>query len=114
MPALFKRTDTDVTVEEDNGEHNASNIPSSPHTPAPVAESASAQPSPDPNPDVPAATSATSKEPTIHPLLLTPPEGGQPLFGIEQLGIDRRMIVNRKRKLKMYRVWMQAKFRKLP
>ncbi|KAL5492311.1 hypothetical protein ACEPAI_3758 [Sanghuangporus weigelae] len=37
-----------------------------------------------------------------------------PLFSIEQLGIDRRLLINRKRQLKMYRVWMQGKFRKLP
>ena len=36
-----------------------------------------------------------------------------PLFKIEQLGVDRRLLVNRKRQLKMYRVWMQGKFRKL-
>ncbi|KAH7909696.1 S-adenosyl-L-methionine-dependent methyltransferase, partial [Hygrophoropsis aurantiaca] len=36
-----------------------------------------------------------------------------PLFTIEQLGIDRRLLVNRKRQLKMYRVWMQGKFKKL-
>ncbi|EIM86949.1 methyltransferase [Stereum hirsutum FP-91666 SS1] len=36
-----------------------------------------------------------------------------PLFAISQLGVDRRLIVNRKRQLKMYRVWMQGKFRKL-
>lgn len=33
-------------------------------------------------------------------------------FVIEQIGVDRRLLVNRKRQLKMYRVWMQAKFRK--
>ncbi|KAF8628720.1 hypothetical protein AX17_005942 [Amanita inopinata Kibby_2008] len=51
----------------------------------------------------------------VHPSLLTPfPEcPPQPLFAIEQLGVDRRLVVNRKRKLKMYRVWMQAKFRKI-
>ena len=42
-----------------------------------------------------------------------PKEGMHPLFSIEQLGVDRRLIVNRKRQLKMYRVWMQGKFRKL-
>ncbi|KZP01566.1 methyltransferase [Calocera viscosa TUFC12733] len=36
-----------------------------------------------------------------------------PLFSILQLGVDRRLLVNRKRQLKMYRVWMQGKFRKL-
>ena len=50
----------------------------------------------------------------IHPILLTPFKEcpSQPLFSTEQLGVDRRLIVNRKRQLKMYRVWMQGKFRK--
>ncbi|KAJ3510705.1 hypothetical protein NLJ89_g4519 [Agrocybe chaxingu] len=52
---------------------------------------------------------------TIHPNLLSPFTNclPHPLFTTEQLGIDRRLIVNRKRQLKMYRVWMQGKFRKL-
>jgi hypothetical protein len=29
-----------------------------------------------------------------------------------QLGVDRRLLVNRKRQLKMYRVWMQGKFQR--
>lgn len=33
-------------------------------------------------------------------------------FEIEHLGIDRRLIVNRQSKLKMYRCWMQGLFRK--
>ncbi|ORZ13573.1 S-adenosyl-L-methionine-dependent methyltransferase [Absidia repens] len=36
-----------------------------------------------------------------------------PLFKIEQNAVDRRLLVNRSRKLKMYRVWLQGKFRKL-
>lgn len=33
-------------------------------------------------------------------------------FTIEQNAVDRRLIVNRLRKIKMYRVWLQGKFRK--
>ena len=47
----------------------------------------------------------------IHPSLPFPED--PPLFTTEQLGVDRRLIVNRKRQIKMYRVWMQGKFRKL-
>lgn len=54
----------------------------------------------------------------LHPNLLTlnpfPDCPPHPLFTIEQLGVDRRLLVNRKRQLKMYRVWMQGKFRKVP
>jgi tRNAThr (cytosine32-N3)-methyltransferase len=50
----------------------------------------------------------------IHPNLLKLEEdAGQPEFKIEQLHVDRRLLVNRKRQLKMYRVWMQGQFRKL-
>jgi tRNAThr (cytosine32-N3)-methyltransferase len=56
--------------------------------------------------------SATPNPPQIHPNLLSaPPPTG--LFAIDQLGVDRRLLLNRKRQVKMYRVWMQAKFRKL-
>lgn len=34
-------------------------------------------------------------------------------FEIVNLAVDRRMLVNRQRKLKMYRCWMQGRFRKL-
>jgi len=35
-----------------------------------------------------------------------------PAFEIASLGVDRRLLVNRQRKLKMYRCWMQGWFRK--
>jgi len=33
-------------------------------------------------------------------------------FETLRIGVDRRLIMNRKRKLKMFRVWMQGEFRK--
>ena len=36
----------------------------------------------------------------------------RPAFDVVHFGIDRRMLVNRQRRLKMYRCWMQAVFRK--
>jgi tRNAThr (cytosine32-N3)-methyltransferase len=38
--------------------------------------------------------------------------GDRPRFEIVNFGVDRRMLVNRQRKLKMYRCWMQARLRK--
>ena len=35
-----------------------------------------------------------------------------PIFEAEKIAYDRRMLVNRQRRLKMYRVWLQAIFRK--
>ncbi|KND93556.1 tRNA(Thr) (cytosine(32)-N(3))-methyltransferase [Tolypocladium ophioglossoides CBS 100239] len=35
-----------------------------------------------------------------------------PRFEIENLGIDRRLLVNRAQKIKMYRCWLQGHFRK--
>lgn len=35
-----------------------------------------------------------------------------PLFDIENLGADRRLLVNRAEKIKMYRCWLQGRFRK--
>lgn len=35
-----------------------------------------------------------------------------PEFEVVHFGVDRRMLVNRQRRLKMYRCWMQAVFRK--
>ncbi|KAL4062546.1 S-adenosyl-L-methionine-dependent methyltransferase [Scleroderma yunnanense] len=53
-------------------------------------------------------------EAIIHPTLLKPLAAHvpHPLFVIDQLGVDRRLLINRKRQLKMYRVWMQGRFKK--
>ncbi len=40
------------------------------------------------------------------------PETPRPTFEVVHIGVDRRMLVNRQRRLKMYRCWMQAVFRK--
>lgn len=42
----------------------------------------------------------------------TPTNEPYPGFHVDALGVDRRLLVNRARKLKMYRCWMQGRFRK--
>lgn len=41
------------------------------------------------------------------------PQGAFGGFVAREMGVDRRLLVNRKRQLKMYRCWMQAVFEKL-
>ena len=53
----------------------------------------------------------TSQEPSSSDAASTP-QSPRPAFEIVHFGIDRRMLVNRQRRLKMYRCWMQAVFRK--
>ncbi|KAF3049459.1 hypothetical protein E8E11_009092 [Didymella keratinophila] len=40
------------------------------------------------------------------------PTSPRPAFDVAHFGVDRRMLVNRQRRLKMYRCWMQAVFKK--
>ena len=52
-----------------------------------------------------------------HDIWTTESEGAEtqsvkPSFDIENLGIDRRLLVNRAKKLKMYRCWLQGRFRR--
>ena len=46
--------------------------------------------------------------------IMTAPVTGQPEHSLKtvQVGVDRRLLMNRKRQLKMYRVWMQGVFQK--
>lgn len=105
VPSTQNTTQTTEVVEdqESNG-MTRSEAPPSPTLCGSVTELAS-------NPESVSNTCRPSIHPHLSsPLAYCPP---QPLFAIEQLGVDRRLLVNRKRQLKMYRVWMQGKFRKL-
>jgi len=67
---------------------------------------------------IPSASSSTSNVNATPPDLpqqisLLLPLPNHPLFKSTQLGTDRRLLINRKRKLKMYRVWVQGVFEKL-
>lgn len=118
-PSSSKISNRVTVVEEDDedsgrtsGQRSASLLPSSssgPSSPQPLEPEVDVQIHEDG-----AATPSLSSQ--IHTCLrsILTSEDTMPLFAIEQLGVDRRLIVNRKRQLKMYRVWMQAKFRKLP
>lgn len=74
----------------------------------------SLSPSSRPEDQVIKPSTVPSTVPWIHPNLFPPVPDCRPhpLFTLEQLGVDRRLLVNRKRQLKMYRVWVQGKFRK--
>jgi hypothetical protein len=68
------------------------------------------------NPNNPNGDEEEDEEPIIHPHLLEleKTKADEPAqYTIEQLHVDRRLLVNRKKQLKMYRVWMQGQFRKL-
>jgi tRNAThr (cytosine32-N3)-methyltransferase len=111
VPSTQKTTETTRVVEESEADDMTSpEVSPSPTPPAP-------KPEIDPPSDDSTAESSvsTTSSISIHPNLSSPLAHcpPHPLFSIEQLGVDRRLLVNRKRQLKMYRVWMQGKFRKL-
>ena len=108
VPSTQKTTETTQVVEESDADGETILEASSPPPLVSIPET-------DPHNIGSATEPISNSRPSIHsnlstPLAHCPPH---PLFAIEQLGVDRRLLVNRKRQLKMYRVWMQGKFRKL-
>lgn len=109
-PAQKTSTMTEIVDEDEDNEPTS--LPARSQTASP----ASHMPADTPNLGSDDTLSLPSSGPSsdahhnlLRPLAHCPPH---PLFTIEQLGVDRRLLVNRKRQLKMYRIWMQGKFRK--
>ena len=97
----------EVEVDEENGGDEDERLPD-------ASAAAAIPPSLDSDSSSSAAPSGPSPH-VIHPSLQGDPDVlglAHPLFTIMQLGVDRRLLVNRKRQLKMYRVWMQGKFKR--
>jgi len=121
-PLIVEDDDDD---DEDRSESPTAHIPSHPHAPfidTDVDTDYSSQSLlvPDPDPITPAPTwrltssgSSTSTPPLPPVRTLSTLPNIDPLFKTIQLGTDRRLLINRKRKLKMYRVWVQGNFEKL-
>lgn len=109
-PAQKTSTTTEVVDEDEDNEPTSLPVPS--QTASPTSHTSA---------DTPKSGSDTLSLPSsgpsseVHHNLLRPQAHclPHPLFTIEQLGVDRRLLVNRKRQLKMYRIWMQGKFRKV-
>jgi tRNAThr (cytosine32-N3)-methyltransferase len=57
-------------------------------------------------------TEAEADTSTSTPTSTSTSDAPRPTFEVAHIGVDRRMLVNRQRRLKMYRCWMQAVFRK--
>ena len=116
LPATFKTSNTESTVEEEDGLRTPQEDESNPMHSTPDAHAEVPAPPVRPAGSKTTGTPTMVQNPQIHPSLLdrhSDVAEAHPLFAIAQLGVDRRLIVNRKRQLKMYRVWMQGKFRKL-
>ncbi|KAI4244765.1 MAG: hypothetical protein LQ352_006725 [Teloschistes flavicans] len=56
--------------------------------------------------------SATCGQPSDENHESTTGSGTEARFEIASLGVDRRLLINRHKQLKMYRCWMQGRFRK--
>lgn len=53
-----------------------------------------------------------SQQPVDGPQASPTPNRSRPQFVVENIGVDRRLLINRARKLKMHRCWLQGRFRK--
>jgi tRNAThr (cytosine32-N3)-methyltransferase len=111
---------TEVEVDEENASDEDERFPdgrllaSSALAIPPSLDSDSSSSAAAPSGPLPGSTPDSSPH-VIHPSLQGGPDIlglAHPLFTITQLGVDRRLLVNRKRQLKMYRVWMQGKFQR--
>jgi tRNAThr (cytosine32-N3)-methyltransferase len=125
----------DVSEDELALLFTGSKAPASAHTKATPSSECSTDPDGDDtsppisDPDPGLATPASPiqrQEPQIHPLLSSSlssdsessrsdhsAQVSHPLFSIDHLGLDRRLIVNRKRRVTMYRIWVQGSFQKV-
>ncbi|BGP53873.1 hypothetical protein JCM8202_006066 [Rhodotorula sphaerocarpa] len=103
--AAANQDTTTVLTETDSGVLSASEDSSLPSSLAhlSIAPSAAASPATS-RPETPIAQKPASR--TL--------AGSLTLFRLDllQLGVDRRLILNRKRQIKMFRVWMQGRWRK--
>ena len=100
---------TEVEIDEENGDDQDER---SPYGRLPSSDISLSL---DSDPPSSAPSGPDSSLHVIHPSLQGGPDAlglAHPLFTIMQLGVDRRLLVNRKRQLKMYRVWMQGKFQR--
>lgn len=114
LPPSHPDDTTTIVTESESGELSTSTAPSLSSALADLSVAPSAVGSP-----------SSSRPDTPTPLPGRPPRdeeggggsgGGQTLteyrLDLLQLGVDRRLLLNRKRQLKMFRVWMQGRWRK--
>ncbi|CAE6475751.1 unnamed protein product [Rhizoctonia solani] len=101
-----ERPEPPTSLEEVDASDGITPGPSDPHGHEPSSGAQSPGEAPPPSTDrINHAQATAAQSSTVLGIL-------HPLFSITQLGVDRRLLVNRKRQLQMYRVWMQGKFRK--
>lgn len=100
---------TTTTLEElPSGELvPTSALPSLDTTPSSSRPSTPSHPTPDSVAPAPASTPSPASLAVQRGESLTPLR-----FELLKLGVDRRLLLNRKRQLKMFRVWMQGRWRK--